>query len=507
MDTDSRIRPTDEQIRAAHSNHPITVVDAVAGSGKTETVSLRVNWLKEQFPGEPIICLTYTNAAASQINSRIEGDIEYIGTLHSYCFKLVSEAFPDYCIVTDSQSAELFLDTMIRYSEKDLSGLKKRKADGELNIKDTEQLKVFDDLCHSKRISNYEQIVRVASRFAENKGMHLLVDEYQDSSNDDWKFYESLEAKTRFFVGDINQNIYSFRGAKGIEFPEDTKRLSLVRNFRVPAPIAMLTERATGKYCGSVMTPVGWSIGSREISQLSDFPEVFTNSMHRGTKAVICRKNYDCEKVYEMLKDEHNCELVGSNKCTKEQEEAVSTIANGVFTNNNIATIFFKRLTGYTLNSVPEEQKNEVFLESLNKCDEIDVKIYGAVKEAMEETGRWTDWNRMGAYSWEPQEGVVSILTTHKAKGHEFDNVFIYNLAKGQFPSSKEDEEDDRIMYVALTRSRKTVNGIYCRNVPVRWKRRPDSVKEGKYWNEFKKIDQYAKNTGEGRFWRNDSSE
>ena len=56
----------------------------------------------------------------------------------------------------------------------------------------------------------------------------------------------------------------------------------------------------------------------------------------------------------------------------------------------------------------------------------------------------------------------ISLMTIHTAKGLEFDNVFIYGLVEGIFPSSraineKVDglEEERRIFYVALTRARK----------------------------------------------------
>jgi DNA helicase-2/ATP-dependent DNA helicase PcrA len=54
------------------------------------------------------------------------------------------------------------------------------------------------------------------------------------------------------------------------------------------------------------------------------------------------------------------------------------------------------------------------------------------------------------------------MLTVHSAKGLEFDVVFIVGVEEGVFPSdmgmndgSRDDEEERRLMYVALTRARK----------------------------------------------------
>ena len=55
---------------------------------------------------------------------------------------------------------------------------------------------------------------------------------------------------------------------------------------------------------------------------------------------------------------------------------------------------------------------------------------------------------------------AVSLMTVHASKGLEFDAVFITGLEQGLFPSTREDEkrdqeEDRRLFYVALTRARK----------------------------------------------------
>lgn len=63
--------------------------------------------------------------------------------------------------------------------------------------------------------------------------------------------------------------------------------------------------------------------------------------------------------------------------------------------------------------------------------------------------------------SLEKKESSVKLMTIHAAKGLEFDYVFIPALEQGLFPHEKmgeekvDDEEERRLMYVALTRARK----------------------------------------------------
>ncbi len=58
-------------------------------------------------------------------------------------------------------------------------------------------------------------------------------------------------------------------------------------------------------------------------------------------------------------------------------------------------------------------------------------------------------------------DNLITLMTVHSAKGLEFDNVFIIGLDEGIFPhkncmmSSKDIEEERRLCYVAVTRSRK----------------------------------------------------
>jgi len=67
------------------------------------------------------------------------------------------------------------------------------------------------------------------------------------------------------------------------------------------------------------------------------------------------------------------------------------------------------------------------------------------------------------------QVNAVTLMTVHSAKGLEFQNVFIVGLEEGTFPhqnslnSPEEIEEERRLMYVAMTRARKSLGISYSR--------------------------------------------
>src|SRR5436853_299317 len=84
---------------------------ASAGSGKTEVVSQRVvSLLDEGVPARGIVAFTFTERAAEELKNRITRRVEerlgkqaldllgglFVGTIHSYCFRLLQQHVPRY---------------------------------------------------------------------------------------------------------------------------------------------------------------------------------------------------------------------------------------------------------------------------------------------------------------------------------------------------------------------------------------------------------------------------
>lgn len=98
----------------------------------------------------------------------------------------------------------------------------------------------------------------------------------------------------------------------------------------------------------------------------------------------------------------------------------------------------------------------KTFIEQLNQYLKND---NANIQEFIQELALYSSQDDMRS---EEQKDFVSLMTIHTAKGLEFDNVFVFGLIDGIFPSSraimeKVDglEEERRICYVALTRARK----------------------------------------------------
>lgn len=93
-----------------HRGSHIQII-AAAGSGKTEVVSQRVvDLLAEELPAESIVAFTFTERAADELKNRIAKRVEgrlgraaldrltrlFVGTIHSYCFRLLQQHVPRY---------------------------------------------------------------------------------------------------------------------------------------------------------------------------------------------------------------------------------------------------------------------------------------------------------------------------------------------------------------------------------------------------------------------------
>lgn len=329
--TTQEIKPNQKQLECIENINGKYLVLAGPGTGKTFTIIKRIkNMIEKNVKPERILCLTFTDAAASEMKKRIEKEMNVISsdiaiyTYHSFCSDIISDNLDkfelpnNFKIVSDAISKALIKECIdeikpkyFRTEKNDpyfyintiknrISSIKqnrltkekyfknlKENPDWEPDIKKWEEIildvekglnKRYKNPPYSKRddaIKRVEQArelwefyelyqnklfnqkyldfndminlvldkFEADSSFLEdiaNKFDYLLVDEYQDTnkSQNDIVFYLAQNLDNIFVVGDDNQIIYRFQGAKldTIEkfldkFP-DTKVICLEENMR-----------------------------------------------------------------------------------------------------------------------------------------------------------------------------------------------------------------------------------------------------------------------------------
>ena len=327
------IKPNKQQQKAIDLlNGPVMLL-AGPGTGKTFTIIERIkNILSKGVEPEKILCLTFTDAAATEMKKRIEKELNVVScgvqifTYHGFCCSLIEE-FPDdfeipsnYKIITDPIS-KAFIKECIdeinpvyfrtdkndpyfyinkikhrisaikqnRLSKKDFflnlernkdwmpevkrieeiiddveQGRNKRykkppydKRDDALKkVEQAKELWTFYELYQSKlnaqRYLDFNDMINmVLERFEANQSFlhdianryeYIMVDEYQDTNKSQNEIVFALshasETENVFVVGDDDQIIYRFQGAKLDtiekylkEFPK-TKIICLTENMR-----------------------------------------------------------------------------------------------------------------------------------------------------------------------------------------------------------------------------------------------------------------------------------
>jgi DNA helicase-2/ATP-dependent DNA helicase PcrA len=293
------MRLTDEQ-RAAVGEPGHVCLVSCPGSGKTRVIVAKLLYCIESVRDTTrrIACITHTNAAADEIDTRLREtcfggeDLYYeVATIHGFALQnilrpfhhLLPELRNGFTILTPDADAyaekakELILNYELKGFAFDEFERIQRGPDGNPSQVETLPADLQREWCawldenayvtlnelvyHAGRlVSSYAHIASaLASRFA-----WILVDEFQDSSPAQILILKEIHkyGRTTFFcVGDPNQSIYRFAGASPellIEFADHIHANTghrLTGNFRSSANICAHAERL----CASdpPMRPVG----------------------------------------------------------------------------------------------------------------------------------------------------------------------------------------------------------------------------------------------------------
>lgn len=160
----------DKQKEIVYSNSPYILVAAGAGSGKTRCITERLRYILEQgVDSKNIYAITYTNAAAEEMRSRLPKNLNcFIGTIHSLANRILIQNGYDTSWEIQSENFDLLF-------------------------------KKIQDNIHNISLPKVE---------------YLLIDEFQDICDNEYKFIFNILWPEKFFVvGDAAQSIYSFKGS------------------------------------------------------------------------------------------------------------------------------------------------------------------------------------------------------------------------------------------------------------------------------------------------------
>lgn len=293
--TESRrnMQISDAQSRAiAHRDGPAMVL-AGPGSGKTLVITQRTKYLIEHYRVRPqeILVITFTKAAAQEMRSRFEAISTSrgvtFGTFHAVFFSILKHAYhySTANILTEDTKVQILQQLLleVKLQPEDERGLLSELA-AEISTVKNEQIPLehyysrscpeevfrtffrkyeaihrqkglidFDDMM----TYTYELFLQRADILAawQKRYRYILVDEFQDINLLQYSILKllALPENHLFIVGDDDQSIYRFRGAKPEimlnfmrDYP-DAVQIVLDRNFRSTAPVIRAAQTVIGE--------------------------------------------------------------------------------------------------------------------------------------------------------------------------------------------------------------------------------------------------------------------
>lgn len=264
------------------------LVLAGAGSGKTRVLVHRIAWLLQVVGAAPwnILAVTFTNKAAREMKGRIEVLLGHpvggmwVGTFHGLAHRLLRAHWKDANLpqtfqILDSDDQFRMIKRLLKAMDLDEARWPPRQAQWFINGRKDEGVRPqhmddggdpyqrtmiriyteYQSACDRGGVVDFAELLLRAHELLRDRPdilhhyrerfQHILVDEFQDTNTIQYAWLRLLagEQNSLFAVGDDDQSIYGWRGAR-VEHIRDFRKhfsdaplLRLEQNYRSTATI------------------------------------------------------------------------------------------------------------------------------------------------------------------------------------------------------------------------------------------------------------------------------
>ncbi|GAB6069281.1 DNA helicase II [Thiomicrorhabdus hydrogeniphila] len=273
----------DAQREAVTADETHALILAGAGSGKTRVLVHRIAWLTQVMGHSPynVLAVTFTNKASNEMRGRIEKLIGQqasgltMGTFHGIAYRILRQhhqeaGLPRDFQILDSDDQKRVIKRLLKAMELDEAQWPHKQIQAFINGEKEEGRRPHHiDIGHNPFVGKMVQVYKAYEEQCQRSGLvdfaelllrahelwlkqplvlahyqarfkHILVDEFQDTNSLQYAWLRVLAggAGKLFVVGDDDQSIYGWRGAKVEnirQFDEDFANVKMVRleqNYR-----------------------------------------------------------------------------------------------------------------------------------------------------------------------------------------------------------------------------------------------------------------------------------
>jgi DNA helicase II / ATP-dependent DNA helicase PcrA len=253
----------DKQLEAVTLPHLSALILAGAGSGKTRVLTTRIAWLiqTEQISPMGLMAVTFTNKAAKEMLTRLTAMLPintrgmWAGTFHGLCNRLLRAHYreaglPSTFQILDTADQLSSIKRLMKLMNVDDEKYAPKQVQGYINSCKEEGLRAnqvdaydahsqklreiyeeYDKQCNREGVADFAELLlrcyellardeRIRTHY-QSRFQYILVDEFQDTNRLQYLWLKLLAGHNLtqgqnciFAVGDDDQSIYGFRGAR-----------------------------------------------------------------------------------------------------------------------------------------------------------------------------------------------------------------------------------------------------------------------------------------------------
>jgi DNA helicase-2/ATP-dependent DNA helicase PcrA len=247
-----------KQLEAVTLPQQSALILAGAGSGKTRVLTARIAWLiqTEQVSPTGLLAVTFTNKAAKEMLTRITASLPintrgmWVGTFHGLCNRLLrahhrEAGLPASFQILDIADQLSFIKRLMKLMNVDDEKFPPKQVQNYINGCKDEGLRAhavdaydphsqklreifeeYDKQCQRDGVADFAELLLRCYELLErdtnirqhyqNRFRYILVDEFQDTNRLQYQWLKLLAGSNNcmFAVGDDDQSIYGFRGAR-----------------------------------------------------------------------------------------------------------------------------------------------------------------------------------------------------------------------------------------------------------------------------------------------------